>query len=86
MNLDELQQQLADLVNSGDEVFASAAANVNLLTEQAKAGEISSLELKEILEDMQRQLSIINEMSQLEYKEKLNTVLTGLITIAAFAV
>jgi hypothetical protein len=86
MNLDELQQQLADLVNSGDEVFASAAANVNLLTEQAKAGEISSLELKEILEDMQRQLSIINEMSQLEYKEKLNTVLTGLITIAAVAV
>ena len=85
MNLDELQQQLADLVNSGDEVFAAAAANVNLLTEQAKAGEISSAELKEILEDMQRQLSIINEMSQLEYKEKLNTVLTGLITIAAVA-
>ena len=83
MTLDQLQQQLADLVNSGDDVFATAAANVNLLTEQAKAGEISSAELKEILEDMQRQLSIINEMSQLEYKEKLNTVLTGLITIAS---
>ena len=83
MNLDELQQQLADLVNCGDETFATAAANVNLLTEQAKAGEISSAELKEILEDMQRQLSIINEMSQLEFKEKLNTVLNGLITIAA---
>ena len=68
MNLDELQQQLADLVNSGDETFATAAANVNLLTEQAKAGEISSAELKEILEDMQRQLSIINEMSQLDRK------------------
>lgn len=83
MNLDELQQQLADLVNCGDETFAQAAANVNLLTEQAKAGELSSAELKEILEDMQRQLSIINEMSQLEFKEKLNTVLNGLITIAA---
>ena len=68
---------------SGDETFATAAANVNLLTEQAKAGEISGAELKEILEDMQRQLSIINEMSQLEFKEKLNTVLNGLITIAA---
>lgn len=83
MNLDELQQQLVDLINSGDPVFANAAQQVNELTEQAKAGQMSSAELKEILEDMQRQLSIINEMSQLEYKEKLNTVLTGLITIAA---
>lgn len=83
MNLDELQQQLADLVNSGDPVFANAAQQVNELTEQAKAGQLSSTELKEILEDMQRQLSIINEMSQLEFKEKLNTVLNGLITIAA---
>ena len=83
MTLDELQQQLADLVNSGDPVFANAAQQVNELTEQAKAGQLSSAELKEILEDMQRELSIINEMSQLEYKEKLNTVLNGLITIAA---
>ena len=83
MTLDELQQQLADLVNSGDPVFANAAQQVNELTEQAKAGQLSSSELKEILEDIQRQLSIINEMSQLEFKEKLNTVLTGLITIAA---
>jgi hypothetical protein len=86
MTVDELQQQLADLVNSGDEVFASAAANVNLLTEQAKAGEISSAELKEILEDMQRQLSIIDDMSQLSLKEQLNTILTGLITIASVVV
>jgi uncharacterized FlaG/YvyC family protein len=83
MNLDELQQQLVELVNSGDPVFANAAQQVNELTEQAKAGQLSSAELKEILEDMQRQLSIINEMSQLEFKEKLNTVLNGLITIAA---
>lgn len=82
MTLDELQQQLADIVNSGDDVLAQAAANVNLLTEQAKSGELSSAELKEILEDMQRQLLIINEMSQLELKEKLNTVINGLITIA----
>ena len=83
MNLDELQQQLADLVNSDDPVFANAAQQVNELTEQTKAGQLSSTELKEILEDMQRQLSIINEMSQLEFKEKLNTVLNGLITIAS---
>ena len=83
MTLDELQQQLVELANSGDPVFAQAAQQVNELTEQAKAGQLSSAELKEILEDMQRQLSIINEMSQLAFKEKLNTVLNGLITIAA---
>jgi hypothetical protein len=83
MTLDELQQQLADMINSGDPVFSNAAAQVQALTEQAKAGQLSSAELREILEDMQRQMSIITEMSQLEFKEKLNTVLTGLITIAS---
>ena len=83
MSLEQLQQDLAELANSGDPVFAQAAQQVNELTEQAKAGQLSSPELKEILEDMQRQLSIINEMQQLEFKEKLNTILTGLITIAS---
>lgn len=83
MNLDELQQGLAELINSGDPVFANAANTVQQLTEQAKAGQLSSAELKEILEDTQRQLAIINEMNQLEFKEKLNTILTGLITIAS---
>ena len=83
MTLDELQQGLADIANSGDPVFAQAAAQVNELTEQAKAGQLSGAELTEILADMQRELSIINEMNQLEFKEKLNTILTGLITIAS---
>ena len=83
MTLDQLQQELVELANSGDPVFAQAAQQVNELTEQAKAGQLSSVELREILEDMQRELSIINEMSQLSFKEKLNTILTGLITIAA---
>jgi uncharacterized FlaG/YvyC family protein len=83
MTLDELQQELVELANSGNEVFANAAQQVNELTEQAKAGQLSSAELKEILEDMQRQLDIIQEMSQLAFKEKLNTILTGLITIAS---
>ena len=83
MTLDELQQQLAELANSGDPVFAQAAQQINELTEQAKAGQLSTAELREILEDQQRQLSIITEMQQLEFKEKLNTILTGLITIAS---
>jgi hypothetical protein len=83
MTLDELQQQLADLTNSGDPVFAQAAYNIQQMVEAAKAGQLSSPELKEILLDQQRQLSVVNEMSQLRFKEQLNTILTGLIIIAS---
>jgi uncharacterized protein YnzC (UPF0291/DUF896 family) len=83
MTLDELQQELVELANSGNEVFANAAQQINELTEQAKAGQLSGAELQEILEDMQRQLDIIQEMNQLAFKKKLNTILTGLITIAS---
>jgi hypothetical protein len=83
MNLNELQQQLADIANSGDPVFSNAANNIQQMVEAAKAGQLASVELKEILLDQQRQLSIIDEMSQLSFKEKLNTILTGLITIAS---
>ena len=82
MDLNQLQQQLADLANSGDPVFAQAAANIQQMVEAAKAGQMSSAELKEILLDQQRQLSVVSEMSQLQFKETLNTILTGLITIA----
>ena len=83
MTLDELQQQLADLTNSGDPVFAQAAYNIQQMVEAAKTGQLSSPELKEILLDQQRQLSVVNEMSQLRFKEQLNTILTGLIIIAS---
>ena len=52
MNLEELQQGLIDLINSGDPVFANAAQQIHEMTEQAKAGQLSSSELKEILEEV----------------------------------
>jgi hypothetical protein len=83
MDLTQLQQQLADLTNSGDPMFAQAADNIQQMVEAAKAGQLAPAELREILLDQQRQLSIIDEMSQLSFKEQLNTVLTGLIIIAS---
>lgn len=83
MDLNQLQQQLADLTNSGDPVFAQAANNIQQMVEAAKAGQLAPAELREILLDQQRQLSVVSEMSQLQFKEQLNTILTGLITIAA---
>jgi hypothetical protein len=83
MNLDSLQHELAEIVNSGDPTFASFAQQINEIVEQAKAGQMSVAETKEILADAQLQLGILEDMSQLALKEKLNTVITGLITLAA---
>jgi polyhydroxyalkanoate synthesis regulator phasin len=83
MTLDSLQHGLAEIANSGDETFAIFAQQINEIVEQAKAGEMTSAEAKEILEDAQRQLVILEDMSQLALKEKLNTIITGLITLAA---
>lgn len=83
MSLENIQTTLADIANSGDPTFSQFAQEINQVVEQAKAGQMSNAEVKEILEDAQRQLAILEDMSQLAFKEKLNAVITGLITIAS---
>ena len=82
MTLDNMQQTLVEIANSGDETFANFAQQINTIVEQAKAGSMSNEEVAEILRDAQSQLAILQEMNDLAFKEKLNTVITGLITIA----
>ena len=83
MTLDEINQELANLANCGDETFANAAQYVAQATAAAQAGQMSPQDLAGTLRDMQRQLDIIQDMSQLEFKEKLNTLINGIIFIAA---
>jgi membrane-bound lytic murein transglycosylase B len=82
MTLDQIQQTLANIANSGDPVFANFAQQINDIVEQAKAGQMSSQDTAEILRDAQNQLSILDDMTQLQFKETLNTCITGLIMIA----
>ena len=82
MTLDDINQQLAALVNCGDPTFANAAQYVAQATQAAQAGQMSPQELAETLKDLQRQMDIIQDMSQLQFKETLNTVINGLIIIA----
>ena len=82
MNLNEIQSHLASIANSGDPVFAEFARNIDSIVEQAKAGSMSNDEVAEIMADAQRQLAILEDMSDLAFKEKLNAIITGLITIA----
>jgi hypothetical protein len=82
MTLDEINHQLAAIANSGDPTFAGAAQYVAQATAAAQAGQLSPQELAETVKDVQRQLSIIEDMSQLQFKETLNTCINGLIMIA----
>ena len=81
MNLDEAYQHLTELANCGDPYFAEAATVVGQSAQACQNGQMSPAELKELLLDVQRQITIVEEMNQLAFKEKLNTVITGLITI-----
>jgi len=81
MTLDEINQQLAAMATSGDPVFANAANYIGQATAAAQAGQMSTQDLAEILRDTQRQLSIIQDMSQLAMKEQLNQLIGGLMTI-----
>jgi hypothetical protein len=82
MNLNEIQYQLASIANSGDPTFANFAQQIQQVVEQAKAGQLSPQDTAAILQDAQSQLAILQEMSDMAFKEKLNTLITGLIVIA----
>jgi hypothetical protein len=83
MNLDEIQHQLVAMANAGDPTFSKFANDINSLVEQAKTGQLSNADMAEILRDAQSQLSILEDMTQLSFKETLNTCINGLIFIAS---
>ena len=51
--------------------------------EELRAGNISQAEYAELLQDLQRQITITENMSQFETKQRLNTAITALVTLAA---
>jgi RNA polymerase-interacting CarD/CdnL/TRCF family regulator len=71
------------LNNSDDENTQMVATATNAYTEELKAGNISQSEYAELLRDLQRQITITENMSQFETKQRLNTAITALITIAS---
>ena len=71
------------LNNSDDENTRMVAATTNAYTEELKSGNISQSEYAELLRDIQRQITITENMSQFETKQRLNTAITALVTIAS---
>jgi RNA polymerase-interacting CarD/CdnL/TRCF family regulator len=71
------------LNNSDDENTRMVAVATNAYTEELKAGNISQSEYAELLRDLQRQITITENMNQFETKQRLNTAITALVTIAS---
>ena len=71
------------LNNPDDENTRMVATATRAYTEELQAGNISQSEYAELLQDLQRQIIIVENMSQFETKQRLNTAITALVTIAS---
>ena len=71
------------LNNPDDENTRMVATATRAYTEELQAGNISQSEYAELLRDLQRQITIVENMSQFETKQRLNTAITALVAIAS---
>ena len=71
------------LNNPDDENTRMVATATAAYTEELQAGNISQAEYAELLRDLQRQITIVENMSQFETKQRLNTAITALVAIAS---
>jgi len=77
------QEVLHILNNPDDENTRMVATATSAYGEELRAGNIRPNEYAELLLDLQRQITITENMSQFETKQRLNTAITALITIAS---
>ena len=71
------------LNNPDDENTRMVATATAAYGEELRAGNISQSEYAELLQDLQRQITIVENMSQFETKQRLNTAITALVAIAS---
>ena len=81
MTQDDLNNQLAALINSGDQQFANAAQFVQSVIQQVQSGDMPKDQAEEVLQDVQQQMQVIQAMEQMALKETLNTVINGAISL-----
>ena len=71
------------LNNPDDENTRMVATATAAYTEELRAGNVSQAEYAELLQDLRRQIIIVENMSQFETKQRLNTAITALVAIAS---
>lgn len=85
MSLQNIEHELLMLAASNDPVIQTEANTVGEYTEMMKAGKLSNDEYVELLHDIQHTISIHQNMSEMEAKERLNVAINGLISLASLA-
>ena len=84
MSWTQWQDQILHIINNpDDENTRMVAVATGAYTEELKAGNISRSEYADLLLDLQRQITITENMSEFETKQRLNTAITALVTIAS---
>lgn len=84
MSWSEWENEVLNIINNpDDENTRMVAVATNAYGEELRAGNISQSEYAELLLDLQRQIAITENMSQFETKQRLNTAITALITLAS---
>ena len=84
MSWQQWENEVLHIINNPDDENTRMVATATAAyTEELRAGNISQSEYAELLRDLQRQITIIEHMSQFETKQRLNTAITALVTIAS---
>jgi RNA polymerase-interacting CarD/CdnL/TRCF family regulator len=84
MSWSQWEAEVLELLNStADENTRQVATATAAYTEELKAGNISQSEYAELLQDLQRQITITENMGEFETKQRLNTAITALVTLAS---
>ena len=84
MSWSQWEAEILHIINNpDDENTQMVATATNAYGEELRAGNISQSEYAELLRDLQRQITITENMSEFETKQRLNTAITALITIAS---
>ena len=84
MSWSQWENEVLHIINNpDDENTRQVATATAAYTEELRAGHISQSEYAELLQDLQRQIVITENMSQFETKQRLNTAITALVTLAS---
>jgi hypothetical protein len=76
----QVLQTLNDTTDQNTQMVAETTAAYTL---ELRAGNITQAEYIELMLDIQRQLTITDNLAEFETKQRLNTAITGLISLAS---
>jgi polyhydroxyalkanoate synthesis regulator phasin len=81
-DINAIKHELSTMANGDNADFASAAQYLLQVVAAVEQGQMSVSEAAEMMRDMQRQIAVIQNAEHLANKERLNTIINGLITLA----